>query len=176
MPSRQSVIIDLVRRNDWRMGVELGVFRGDTFGQVLEACPNLQMLGVDTWKAIVNGKSVRQCKESGHTTYTNIELAEARRVAEIVVKRFPGRGALLVMDTAMAAWGVPAESCDFVFIDADHRTASVVADIESWRSKVKSDGMLLGHDADWPSVRRALWHCFGTHWDSLQANMWMARP
>jgi hypothetical protein len=38
------------------------------------------------------------------------------------------------------------ESLDAVFIDADHKYESVVADILSWMPKVKKGGILAGHD------------------------------
>jgi len=44
------------------------------------------------------------------------------------------------------------ESVDFVFLDADHTTPGVVADIQAWRSKIRPGGTLAGHDADWSEV------------------------
>jgi Methyltransferase domain len=53
-------------------------------------------------------------------------------------------------------------SLDFVFIDADHEYESVVKDITAWLPKVKSGGVLAGHDYAWSEkVQRACDTCFG---------------
>ena len=75
------------------------------------------------------------------------------------------------MDTGDAASHVPNEYLDFVFIDADHSTHAVLRDISFWRPKLKPTGFLLGHDANWPSVSRALTAILGT-WTELDANVW----
>lgn len=53
------------------------------------------------------------------------------------------------------------KSLDFVFIDADHSYAAVKADIEAWLPKIKSGGVLAGHDYDFPDVRKAVNEAFG---------------
>jgi len=45
---------------------------------------------------------------------------------------------------------------DLLFIDADHSTEAVVADLKHWRPKLKSNGVLCGHDWLWPSVRKGI--------------------
>ena len=48
-------------------------------------------------------------------------------------------------------------SLDFVFIDAEHTYTAVIADITAWLPKVKSGGMLAGHDyATSEGVRKAV--------------------
>ena len=54
------------------------------------------------------------------------------------------------------------DSLDFVFIDADHRYDSVVADIQAWLPKMKNGSILAGHDYAWCSdVRRAVHDSLG---------------
>jgi hypothetical protein len=45
---------------------------------------------------------------------------------------------------------------DVVFVDGDHMTASVLADLKFWWPRLKPGGRLLGHDADMPSIQQAL--------------------
>ena len=50
------------------------------------------------------------------------------------------------MKSCMAANLVADDSLDFVFIDADHSYESVLDDIILWYPKVKSGGIIAGHD------------------------------
>ena len=40
----------------------------------------------------------------------------------------------------------PDKSFDFVYIDADHRYSSIIRDIRAWLPKVKTGGIIAGHD------------------------------
>jgi len=50
------------------------------------------------------------------------------------------------------------ESLDFVFIDGDHSYTAVKADIIAWLPRVRTGGILAGHDyyQRWPGVVRAV--------------------
>jgi hypothetical protein len=53
-----------------------------------------------------------------------------------------------------AAEQVPDGSLDWVFIDANHSYRSVLEDLDAWAPKVKSGGLISGHDygddTNWP--------------------------
>lgn len=61
-----------------------------------------------------------------------------------------------IMDSAEAADIFADGSVDFCFIDASHKEEHVSRDIEAWWPKVKSGGILGGHDWEWRSVRNAV--------------------
>jgi cephalosporin hydroxylase len=48
------------------------------------------------------------------------------------------------------------ESLDFVFIDAAHDYDNVINDITLWYPKVKTGGVVAGHDYPWPGVEKAV--------------------
>lgn len=52
-------------------------------------------------------------------------------------------------------------SLDFVFIDAGHDYKSVKEDIEHWFNKVKTGGIIAGHDCYLPDVHQAVTEYFG---------------
>ena len=39
----------MINKHDWRLGVEIGVFKGPTFKHLVTSCPNLQLIGVDVF-------------------------------------------------------------------------------------------------------------------------------
>lgn len=55
-------------------------------------------------------------------------------------------------------------SLDFVFIDGDHSTSAVAADIRAWAPKLKPTGILAGHDIDWETVRAGVRAQLGDGW------------
>ena len=51
----------------------------------------------------------------------------------------------------------PNSSLDIVFLDADHSTPALSADILAWKPKLKPHGVLAGHDLNsFPSVNQTL--------------------
>ena len=45
---------------------------------------------------------------------------------------------------------------DALFIDGEHSYYAVTRDILSYTAKVKSGGIIAGHDVDYPEIKRAL--------------------
>lgn len=70
----------------------------------------------------------------------------------------------LRMTSLEAASTFDFESLDFVFLDAAHDFANVVADIEAWLPKVRPTGVIAGHDylSCWPGVVQAVEVNFGS--------------
>lgn len=60
-----------------------------------------------------------------------------------------------------AAKNYADKSLDFVFIDAAHDYENVYADISAWLPKVKSGGILSGHDWHHPPIKRAVYELIG---------------
>jgi len=63
---------------------------------------------------------------------------------------------IISLHSLAAAQLVPDDSCQFVFIDGDHRYEAVQADIEAWLPKVVSSGVLAGDDYWEKGVHRAV--------------------
>lgn len=147
---RAKFISGLALENEWRRGAELGVWHGRTLSTILAACPDLYMVGVDAWEHIPN--------EMDH--YTSWDHDAHYKQALAAVAPYIERVQLLRTTTRRASWLVADGSLDFIFIDADHRTAAVTEDIVRWSPKVKRGGMIMGHDIDWETVKIAVEHCF----------------
>ena len=172
--SRQSVLSLLIFQNDWKRGAELGVYEGATFLYLLERFPTLELIGVDKWERTPGPKD--QDRETGQVSYANKDMEGAEKFVREQCAVFNARAKIIKADTVKAAKEVADSSLDFVFIDADHTTASVKADIKAWQPKVKAGGMLLGHDRNWPSVQKALAALFGPNgWKKYEGNVWARR-
>ena len=67
---------------------------------------------------------------------------------------------VIVADSVQAAAEFDDGSLDWVFIDADHSYAAVVADIAAWAPKLKPGGLLSGHDYGRAGVTDAVHRSF----------------
>lgn len=143
---REHFLAATVQERGWTAGAELGLWYGRTFGYLLERCPRLTLVGVDIFRDI----GVPDYRDGAWDHAGN--LRQVRAIAD----RFPQRAILIQALTVDAAKLVQPASLDFVFIDADHRTDAVVADIRAWAPSIRPGGWLMGHDVDWPSVKAAL--------------------
>ncbi len=77
-------------------------------------------------------------------------------------KKFGDRCKLIKGKTTEVADQIEDATLDFVFIDADHSEQGVSRDIETYKTKVKPGGYVMGHDFDWQSVRAGIKQHFDT--------------
>lgn len=147
---RNTFIEWLVNEHGWTRGVELGVWKGDTLLHLLEHCPGLHMIGVDLWQA--------QPGHGGPEDWVAWDHSAHEQRVRHGVQPYGGRVHLIKDYTTEAPKLVEDGALDFVFIDADHSTEGVLADIDAWAPKLKPSGWFIGHDIDWPTVRAAVEH------------------
>lgn len=113
--------------------------------------PDMRMIAVDLWAPIPGDRG------PGTETYEAWQHEKYyENFRQKVAKDFPDRVMILRMHTLEAAERVPDGSLDFVFVDAGHDYSSALADIKAWTPKVRKGGMVIGHDYNWPSVRKAV--------------------
>jgi|WetSurSiteA1Bulk_404760.scaffolds.fasta_scaffold00135_2 hypothetical protein len=66
----------------------------------------------------------------------------------------------MIFDIQGVSWEVSSDfeekSVDFVFLDAGHDYDSICKDLLSWSPKIKSGGVLSGHDYKYPDVMKAV--------------------
>lgn len=141
--------VESIRRNK-----KIKIHAIDTF----EGSPNEPQIISDLQKILDDGKTVKE-----------LFLQNIEPVKEIIN--------LVHMDSISASKLYEDKSVDMVFIDGSHLYESVYADIEAWLPKVKSGGIIAGHDIDGPEdfngVRQAVVEFFGQdftvvnpHWAS----------
>lgn len=116
----------------FKRGAEVGVCFGHFSLILCQSIPGLELIAIDSWNTRQNIKREHAFKASGEE-YARSVLAPYR--ATIIKKRS--------MD---AVKDFEDESLDFVFIDADHSYSAVKEDIREWSKKVRSGGIVSGHD------------------------------
>lgn len=118
-------------------GVELGAFKGEFSRTILNRWMGTLYM-VDVWRELDKKEYDDQ---SNHEFHTDAYLAAMNNV-----KPFSERAHMLRCRGNVAAELFRDSSLDFVYIDANHTYESVVEDITTWYPKIKSGGVLAGHD------------------------------
>ena len=154
------VVYDLLRAADGPMnkGVEVGVFHGSTAANLLALMPDLQLYGVDPWATYESDSEQSRpdhVQQISDTQTLHWGLPIALRTLGVNARRwYPIR-----LPSVQAAHCFEDGELDFVFIDGEHSYEAAKADIETWWPKVRSGGILMGHDYDrqrFPGVCRAV--------------------
>lgn len=159
--NQRRILIDLVKKNDWKTGAEIGVLKGKTLFSLLDACSSLTMFGIDQWKVLPLRDD--QCAE----TYDVFNMRSIKSVVMARARHYGHRCKIIESDSVEASQSFLDESLNFVFIDGDHTKWGVRRDIEAWAPKVAKGGMILGHDISWHTVREVVdelcpgWKAFG---------------
>lgn len=157
-PHHGQVVVDLLSdsQHAWQ-GAEVGVFRGHCSALLLRSLPNLRLTMVDTWHSPIPGEALWN---DPHLRQINVkDMADALELTLRTTEFAKERRKIIVADLASAADSVSDCSLDFVFLDADHSLEGTLQAIEKWLPKVKTGGVVAGHDLDYPdypSVRRAV--------------------
>ena len=153
MRKRWDVIIDLIREYDLKVGAEVGVKNGENILHIVRACPDFKIFGIDCWDPNFKYQAWSKGAQAVHE----------RRFNDIV-KQYPER------IVKMKGWSLDEVvkfddgSLDIVFIDGDHSYEACLADLRAWLPKVRSGGVICGHDYGHPKigkVKKAVDEYFG---------------
>lgn len=131
--SRKAFVASLP--NTFTKGAEVGVSSGDFSRNILSEAPNLKLWCIDIWE---QNYQLPNPDQSYQETLSNLTPFGIERF-EMVKEASP-----------QSAARFEDEFFDFVYIDADHLYEPVLRDIEAWYPKVRSGGILWGHDYSQP--------------------------
>jgi len=120
----------------FKIGAEIGVEQGEYSEVLIRANPNLHLYLVDAWKAY-----------KGYRDHTRQEKLERFFTSTIQrLSPYPNKKTFIRDFSMNAVKMFDDESLDFVYIDANHDFAHVTEDIYHWSKKVRSGGIVAGHD------------------------------
>lgn len=114
----------------FRVGAEVGVLRGDYSVVLCKANPDLKLYCIDSW-----GLNEKRYAGYHQRMYEKAKYNLAPYNTKLIKK-------LSLEATADFA----DDSLDFVYIDANHKFDYVIEDIIEWTKKVRSGGIVAGHD------------------------------
>lgn len=141
--------------------VEVGCWLGKSLGAMASYCAgkDVSLYAVDTFKG-----SPGTVDEHLHSPLVEKEGGTVRHLFEANMQTCGLNGNLHILETEStdAATAFKDGELDAVFIDASHDRASVERDIDAWLPRVRSGGVLSGHDFDRAEVREAVAAKLGT--------------
>lgn len=124
------------RTAGYRSVVEIGVERAHYTKHLLNALPDAKVYGVDPWLAY-----------SGYREHVTQEKLDAfYEEAQQRLAPYGDRATLIRAASVEAAAGFANESLDVAYIDGNHTLPYVIPDLAAWWPKVRSGGMVCGHD------------------------------
>lgn len=116
---------------NYTVGAEIGVRKGYYSIELLTRNPNMKLYCIDPW-----GPYGRTSQEKQDRFF---------RSTQGRLSLFPN--VVFIRKTSMDALAdIPDGSLDFVYIDGLHDFDNVIMDIVSWSKKVRSGGIVSGHD------------------------------
>lgn len=126
---------------------EIGTWRGDFAATLLRALSPKELYLIDSWEYRTEEKYKQACY--GGALAAGQEQMDG--IYESVINRFKGeidKGQVQIRRarSAAAAASFPADSLDWVYIDADHSYEGVKRDLEAYFPAVKPGGILAGDD------------------------------
>jgi predicted O-methyltransferase YrrM len=134
--TRESAIARILNENDAKVGVEIGVFKGKFSKAILEKWPGTLYM-VDPWRPL-GDEYFDSSNHKIHTTAFSDTMDS--------IKGFEDRAFMIRALSNQAINLFQDDSLDYVYIDGNHAYDWVKEDIELWWPKLKSGGVLAGHD------------------------------
>ena len=142
--SRHRYLPKLFWKKGFRVGAEIGVSRGRYDRLLCQQIPKLKLYCVDPWLAYDDG-------------YIKVDQPTQDSNYLVALERLKGLNYEIIKLPSMEAVKKFADgSLDFVFIDGNHDVEHALEDYIQWSKKVRSGGIVSGHDFNMPTVREAV--------------------
>jgi len=129
------------------VGAEIGVYKGDNAKSILNLLNIEKLFLIDIWDKTIEGIKNRLRKYKSLNTYKE------------VLKRFKNNDSVHIIKSTskIGSESFENECLDFVYIDANHSYQEVFNDLNYWFPKVRSGGIIAGHDVfNLPDVLNAV--------------------
>jgi SAM-dependent methyltransferase len=132
--------------------VEIGVWKGKSIMYMAERIKGLKKdvkcYAIDTFKGNQGVEIMNQDRDIINGTLYETYLKNTEPLKDYITT--------IVGDSHEVFKQFVDSSIDFLFIDGDHSYKAVKEDIRLWLPKVKTGGIISGHDYDNPDVKKAV--------------------
>lgn len=132
MNINRNVMAQTLAELGFKLGAEIGVQQGIHAETLCKYNPGLKLYCVDIWEPVFGYKE----DEAQHNAYYREALDRLKPYDCTIIRKYS-------MD---AVSDFEDGSLDFVYIDAGHDFKNVAMDIVEWPKKVRSNGIVFGHD------------------------------
>lgn len=120
--------------------VEAGTYRGKSsiclYDKIVESGKEVTLYTIDNWSLVLPHDQPGDINKD-----IFIENKEARTIN------------LIEEDSVIACDLFQSESIDFLFIDNNVQSNSLLAELQKWYPKVKTNGIISGHDYNWVGIK-----------------------
>lgn len=131
-------LYELFAELGYKIGCEVGLFRGRNAVSMFRAIPELKLYGVEPY---ADQPYSTRPKTQERYAYNKMRADQ----------RLEGRNAIMIEKFSEdAVKDIPYDSLDFIYIDGDHSYDYVMLDIILWSRKVRKGGIVSGHDYEVP--------------------------
>lgn len=140
---RIEAISNTLNRSGAKVGVEVGVFKGEFSRNILDRWDGTLFL-IDPWRELSDEEYLDSSNHKNH------QMAFAETMESI--KGLENRAFMLRGLGEEMVHLFQDNSLDYVYIDGNHDYEHVKQDLEMWWPKLKSGGLMAGHDyllLDW---------------------------
>mgnify|MGYP001300021784 CR=1 FL=1 len=122
------------------LAVEIGVHQGEYLFAMVNYCKSVKWFGVDPYTVYktFSDRFTMPPQEEWSTLYTNICQSISTCPDKHRIKLLRKKSSEALNDTP--------NDLDFVYIDGDHNYEAVGEDIKLWEPKIRTGGILAGHD------------------------------
>ena len=140
------------------IGIEVGVWKADSFCMMLDNCPNIKELhGVDLWEPFVD------YIDEPMTVVNEKQIEFDEMIARWNIKWCPNNEKAIIhkMNSDDLVKEFDDEHFDFIFLDAHLTREQIDNDLKVWYPKLKRGGLFMGHDYNSSVVSESV-HAFRT--------------
>lgn len=121
------------------IGIEIGVQSGVFSEHILKSNPNLHLILLDAWRHFpAEYNDVANVSTEKHIAYMNSAIKKlSPYLDQYTLIRAPSERAVSFFEDNLF---------DFIYLDANHSESYVSQELENWYPKLKSGGIMAGHD------------------------------
>ena len=149
--------------------IEVGAWKGKSAAymavEIANSDKDIIFYVVDTWEGSIEHKEKPEFSQLYAIFLDNMKPVEKYYIS-------------MKMTSLEASSKFDDNSIDFIFIDASHEYTDVINDLKAWYPKLKSGGILAGHDyypdqSTWGDVYKAVNEVFPYNHEHIDGNCYM---